>query len=866
MSKKRAVIVDLSTDARKFIAGNKQAEQAAKGLQDRIEDVGKALALAYTAKKVVDFAGNAVKAAVDDAAAQEVLRKAIEGATGSRAADMKSIESWVSKTQNATGVLDDELRPALATLVGATKDVGEAQKLMGTALDVARAKGVPLETVASALAKAYAGNTKALFQLVPGLKQAGEKTLEFADAKDRLNQMFSGTAAAWAETDAGKMARLNAQWSDMQETIGAALIPALSKVAGVVADVFGWFNSLDDGTKDLVVTIGLVGAGLYVAASAFVAVRTAVTALGISAGAVNPILAGIGVAVAGAVAVMSLFGDEESATTRLAKDLNDTLHAGAGAFDANKVAALDAADAVREYGGAATAEMDAKLQKSYLESDNLRKGLLALGLQIGDVTRLTHGEADAQAQAVAARRRAVQAGKVQVSTIAGMKASQEDLNAATERWIQTGIQMERVGVGVGLMWSDNGSQIFAVTNEMTKQNQAWAENITLAKEQALLGDKQAAAWLKATGNLEGLNVVERASVDATLAGADAAVTAGDVWRQFGKWAGTAADATDDLSASTSRAGEAARNGRQPMVNIGNTLEDIAGRFSFAADRASAFRQAIDLLTGGKADLQASNDALIAGQQELDGVIAAATDRTNKMTDAERAAALSLDASTEVGRTNREMFRSRKADIETNVAAMLAAGASTGDATRAMEFQRAVLVNQAQAFGLTKDQAENYVNQLGLTPDNIATIVKLLGTQAAEQQLANLARMRTTAIFVELRGPGAQLVGVKGRSGSVDYRAAATGGVFTSQQWGTWAEAGAEAILPLTDPRRMTEIVNDRRVLPAVLQALPAAGRNISGGGQFVFNQNAPVYGVDDLHSVLASWWRQVQRRELAGVR
>ena len=373
---KRAVLVDISSDSKKFVAGTKRAEQAAKSLHDRIEETGKAIALAYVAKKVVDFGASAVKAATDDAAAQVVLRKAIEGATGSRDIDMRSIEDWISRVQNASGVLDDELRPALATLVGATKNVGEAQKLMAIAMDTARAKGVPLETVATALAKAYAGNTTALVKLVPGIKQAGEKTLQFADAKERLNEMFTGTAAAWADTDAGKMARLNAQWSDMQETIGTALVPALSKVASVVSDVFGWFNSLDSGTQDLIVTIGLVAAGIYVAVSAFTAMRAVVTALGLS----TPMLAGFTAAVGAVIAVVSLFGDEENEVDQLARDLNDTLHAGAGAFDANKVAALGAAEAVREYGGAATAEMDASLRKTFLESDNLRKGLLALGL------------------------------------------------------------------------------------------------------------------------------------------------------------------------------------------------------------------------------------------------------------------------------------------------------------------------------------------------------------------------------------------------------------------------------------------------------------------------------------------------------
>lgn len=825
---KRAVMIDISADSKKFVSASKQAEQAAKGLQTKIEDVGKSLALAYTAKKVVDFGVSAVKAAVDDAAAQEVLRKAVEGATGARNVDMKSIESWIGTTQNATGVLDDELRPALATLVGATKDVGKAQELMGTALDVARAKGVPLETVATALAKAYAGNSTALNKLVPGLKSAGESTLKFADAKDRLNQMFGGTAAAWAETDAGKMARLNAQWSDMQETLGAALIPALSKVAGIVSDVFGWFNSLDEGSKNLIVTIGLVGAGLYVAVAGFTALRAAVIALGVSTGAVNPILAGIGVAVAGAVAIMSLFRDEESAATKLAKDLNDTLHAGASAFDVNKVAALSAADAVREYGGAATADMDAKLQKTYLESENLRKGLLGLGLTIKDVTGLAHGEADAQAVVIAARRKAVADGKIQVKTFGGIQLAQDDVTAALDRWILTGERARVVGNAFNVVWSDSESQIFAVTSEMTKQNQAWAENIDLAKEQALLGDKQAAAWLKASGNLSRLTVVEQANVNALLDGSSAVAGA---WEKVAGWGHRAASAAGAAADSTSRMGEAARNGNRPIETFAGLLETISGRFATAKTRADGFRQAIEALSGGKLDLQASTDALIAGQQKLDGVIGAATDKTNKMTDAERAAALSLDANTETGRANREMFRSRVGDIDANVAAMLAAGASTEDAATAMEFQRAVLVNQAQAFGLTRDQAETYVNQLGLTPDAISTAVKLLGTTDAEAKLAALARTRTVLFNVRTVDSGI-------RVGGVTYRAA-----------GGPVQAGRPYIVGEHRPELFIPKV-DGRIIPRVPPSTASASSSGGWSDSVVVNVNAPVYGVRDLRRAI----------------
>lgn len=842
---KRAVLVDISSDSKKFVAGTKRAEQAAKSLNDRIEETGKAIALAYVAWKVVDFGASAVKAATDDAAAQVVLRKAIEGATGSRDVDMRSIEDWISSVQNASGVLDDELRPALATLVGATKNVGEAQKLMAIAMDTARAKGVPLETVATALAKAYAGNTTALVKLVPGIKQAGEKTLQFADAKERLNEMFTGTAAAWADTDAGKMARLNAQWSDMQETIGTALVPALSKVAAVVSDVFGWFNSLDSGTQDLIVTIGLVAAGIYVAVSAFTAMRAAVTALGLS----TPMLAGFTAAAGAVIAVVSLFGDEEDEVDQLARDLNDTLHAGAGAFDANKVAALGAAEAVREYGGAATAEMDASLRKTFLESDNLRKGLLALGLQVDDVTRANHGDADAQARVIAARRKAVASGQIQVKATGGLIVSQEDLTAATEQWILTGTRARIVGDGALAMWSDSESQIFATTNEMTKQNQAWAENVDLAKEQALLGDRQAAAWLKATGHLDDLTAAQRASVEATLGSNKAVTSAAAAWRKLTGWAGSASKALATAWDATAVVADSA-------IQISETGD----AYATAAGKADLFREAINKIVAPAIELEETGRQL--------------RDNAASLTQALIDNGDTLDINTEKGRANREELQKSAQGILDHAAAMVRSGASTEEATAFVLWQTQALAGQ---WGATKDAnaaAADYLTTLGLTPAQVETAIRLAGDQQAKAQIEDVksklgeiprsvassiqadidngsyatalaklnALARTRTVLFNVRTVDSA---TRGGDGGRDYRAA--GGPVRAGEAYVVGEHQRELFVPNVAGR----------ILPRVPSHLDG-----DTGGQFTFNNYGPINGVKDLEATLAGWWRrqQAQRR------
>ena len=68
----------------------------------------------------------------------------------------------------ATGVTDDELRPAMETLVTATGDVGKAQKDMKKALDISAASGKSVEDVSKAIALAHTGPNRQAGKAHPG--------------------------------------------------------------------------------------------------------------------------------------------------------------------------------------------------------------------------------------------------------------------------------------------------------------------------------------------------------------------------------------------------------------------------------------------------------------------------------------------------------------------------------------------------------------------------------------------------------------------------------------------------------------------------------------------------------------------------
>lgn len=191
--------------------------------------IGKAFAAAAAAAGAAAIAIGieGVKAAIEDEKAQTQLALALENATGATQAQIKATEDSILQMSLATGVADDELRPALGRLVRSTGDITKAQDLLAIALDVSAATGKPVEAIATSLSKAYDGNTTALGRLGVGLSTAELKTMSFEQVSGRLTELFGGAAAANADTYAGKIARVQVAFDEAKETVGTALLPIL---------------------------------------------------------------------------------------------------------------------------------------------------------------------------------------------------------------------------------------------------------------------------------------------------------------------------------------------------------------------------------------------------------------------------------------------------------------------------------------------------------------------------------------------------------------------------------------------------------------------------------------------------------------
>lgn len=221
--------------------GVRQAQKSFEDLRKQTGRVGASIRSvmlpAAAAVGALAVAGvSAVKSAIEDAKAQEMLARQLRVSANATDAQVAAVERQISAMSLATGVADDELRPAFAALVRATGSLGKGTKALRIAMDVAAATGKPLNRVVEAMARAYGGNVKALARLDPALRQFITKTTTADQAIAKMAASFRGASDVAANTLQGRMERLNVAFAEMREQIGSALLPVAEAFANVLAN------------------------------------------------------------------------------------------------------------------------------------------------------------------------------------------------------------------------------------------------------------------------------------------------------------------------------------------------------------------------------------------------------------------------------------------------------------------------------------------------------------------------------------------------------------------------------------------------------------------------------------------------------
>lgn len=232
MAQTRDLVVRILSDTSKLNAGMNEANGKLGALGRTAKIAGAAFAAYAAGDVVIDFLGESAKAAEEDKKSQAELARQLKVSTGATEANIAVIEDQIGALSRATGVADDDLRPAYAALARASGDTETAQSELAIAMDIAAARGVDLATVTTALEKAHNGNVGALGRLGVATKDAEGNTLSLDAAMAQAAKTYEG--AAEAAVTPGQ--RMSVAFAELKEQIGTALLPVLENLSTFMAD------------------------------------------------------------------------------------------------------------------------------------------------------------------------------------------------------------------------------------------------------------------------------------------------------------------------------------------------------------------------------------------------------------------------------------------------------------------------------------------------------------------------------------------------------------------------------------------------------------------------------------------------------
>lgn len=163
------------------------------------------------------------------------------------------------------------------------------------------------------------------------------------------------------------------------------------------------------------------------------------------------------------------------------------------------------------------------------------------------------------------------------------------------------------------------------------------------------------------------------------------------------------------------------------------LRDQAGR---VPDDLGDAASGIDGMGGAADDAASSIDTLSEALEGLSGAARSAEeahrrvlDAIETLDDAVAESSTTLDIHSEAGRQNREALQGAAEAIAEKAEAVLDETGSTEEAVAAAERHYESLLDAAEAAGIGRDAAAEYIDELGLIPEDIATALDLVSDEA-----------------------------------------------------------------------------------------------------------------------------------------
>lgn len=261
--------------AKQAAAANDEQAAAQNKLLDNAYKIGRQVgdSLKDIAGKTIEFARVYVDAFAEAERGTARLTQALKdaGESDATAKVYADIAAELSKISTfSSGALTNV--ETLFTSVGGIKPDQMRDALQAT-MDLAAGlagQGMSLEQAAKLVATAVGSGGEKLGALKKILGDSIQPGASFAEIMKAINDKFGGQAAADLKTYGGEMEHLKNQIGDLNEKIGAVLVPALTKMLEL-------FQSLPDGVQETIIGIVAIGTAL---APVLVSIASLISILG----------------------------------------------------------------------------------------------------------------------------------------------------------------------------------------------------------------------------------------------------------------------------------------------------------------------------------------------------------------------------------------------------------------------------------------------------------------------------------------------------------------------------------------------------------------------------------------------------------
>ncbi len=206
--------------------------------------------IANATTKAISFLWGEIKslpnAAMEAEKAQRALDSALEITGRNLPGLSRHFAEYAMALQSQTTFGDEAIKGAQTLLIQLTDlDRNGIDRATKASIGLASVMGMDLQSAASLVAKAMAGNEGALSKYNIQVSKTGTAEEKRAEILDKLGK-FYGRAQADTETYSGKMAQLTNAYGDLKEIVGASITQnhfLRDSIGAVVSGLTDWLNA-----------------------------------------------------------------------------------------------------------------------------------------------------------------------------------------------------------------------------------------------------------------------------------------------------------------------------------------------------------------------------------------------------------------------------------------------------------------------------------------------------------------------------------------------------------------------------------------------------------------------------------------------